>query len=551
MRSISLPDECLNELFLYLDNKSLYKCLFVNRNYCRFAIPILWEKPFRPSFVREKYSLIINTLLNCLDKEEITTLIPYQINIIKYQKPLFEYGKFIRIIDQEFVKQNIITWLNSSNGKVFTERYNITKYQDCRVKKLIKVIYHMIIRQGSNLKEINLRVFQSDFYIDLPKFSIFQNQIPGIMNLRSLKVDIDLESSDDKRYENTMEFLKSIHKSCNNIINCDLLIYKLNYNIVKEFLNIIKSQPLKRISIYTNFLEQHKKEIIYALEYRSFSLKELIFIYMDFKNIDLTSITKLECLEKLEFDNCEGFTYEHCNIFSKKKFQLKELKLWHDDLDVIYDSDNVYDQLGINLNVIVGLIITLGGESLLKLSLNIITSETIKAVKESCPRIDFLHIRIISSKSLNSIIPLICELSLLKILHIQMDSDEVNNNNNNNNNSNNNSNQLIEILGDHLISVEYLYLNVLVCLSSFEYFTKNCKVNLKKWIFPCNESLRKDYLLCVDNYQRLHNSLKFLGIYESEDGFCWDDDELEIIDSLKGQGVDIVSSNHLSKLFYQ
>ncbi|CAB5175940.1 unnamed protein product [Rhizophagus irregularis] len=117
MRQILLPDECLNELLLYLDNKTLYKCLFVNRNYCRYAIPILWERPFKPSFMNSKHSLIINTLLNCLDKEEITTLIPFQINITENRTPLFEYGKFIKIIDQEFVKQNIITWLNSTNGK--------------------------------------------------------------------------------------------------------------------------------------------------------------------------------------------------------------------------------------------------------------------------------------------------------------------------------------------------------------------------------------------------------------------------------------------------
>ncbi|RIA96083.1 hypothetical protein C1645_755967 [Glomus cerebriforme] len=260
---------------------------------------------------------------------------------------------------------------------------------------------------------------------------------------------------------------------------------------------------------------------------------------MDFKSIDLSSISKLECLEKLEFDNCEGFTHEHYKIFSKKKFHLKELKLWHDDLDDIYDVDNIYDRVGINLNVIVGMIISLGGESLHKLSLNIITSETIKAIKESSPKINFLHIRMISPKYSNSIIPFICDLSSLKILHIQMDSYEVNN-----------GCLLVEILGDYLISVEYLYLNVLICLSSFKYFINNCKVNLKKWIITYNEPLRKDYLICVDNYQKAHNSLKVLGIDENEDGFCWNNEELKIIDSLKNQGIEIVPSNQLLKLFY-
>jgi hypothetical protein len=259
---------------------------------------------------------------------------------------------------------------------------------------------------------------------------------------------------------------------------------------------------------------------------------------MDFKCIDLSSISTLECLEKLEFDNCEGFTYEHCKAFSKKKFQLKELKLWHDDLDDIYNVDNIYDHLGINLNVIVGIINSLGSETLTKLSFNIITTETINEVKKCFPKIIFLHIRMVSPNYLNLIIPIICDLSL-KILHIQMDSYEENS-----------SNLLVEILGDNLKSVEYLYLDVMICSSSFKYFTSNCKVDLKKWIIPYNESLRKDYLTCVNNYQKVHKSLKLLGIDENEDGFCWDNDELEIIDSLKSQGIDIVPSNQLLKLFY-
>src|SRR5205814_1964817 len=107
------------------------------------------------------------------------------------------------------------------------------------------------------------------------------------------------------------------------------------------------------------------------------------------KDIDLSSVSKLKCLEKLEFDNCEGFNYEHCNVFSKKKFHLKEFKLWHDDLDDIYGVDNVYDLQGINLNIIVGMIYSLCDKSLLKLSLNIATPETVKAVNESSPNIIF------------------------------------------------------------------------------------------------------------------------------------------------------------------
>ena len=47
--------------------------------------------------------------------------------------------------------------------------------------------------------------------------------------------------------------------------------------------------------------------------------------------------------------------------------------------------------------------------------------------------------------------------------------------------------------------------------------------------------------MCVNNFKKIHNSLRVLGIDQYEiDG--WTDEELEIIDSLKNQGIDIVSS---------
>src|SRR6266496_5120426 len=185
----SLPDECFSDILSFLDNKSLYKCLFVNRFYCKLSIPIIWKEPFRPIYVKPKFPLVINTLLICLNENEITSLIPYKIVFPSNQTPLFEYGKYVRRIDQDFVKQNIITWLNPSSA---IEGYDVDKYQDNRVQKLMDVIYHMIMRQGSNIQKFNLNVFQSDFYIDLPKVSTFMTFNPGITDLRSLNMEIDL-----------------------------------------------------------------------------------------------------------------------------------------------------------------------------------------------------------------------------------------------------------------------------------------------------------------------------------------------------------------------
>src|ERR1043165_8898611 len=90
----SLPDECLINVFSFLNKKSLYNCLFVNRYYCRFSIPILWHDPFIAP--KSKKLLVVNTLLACLNEDEISSLIPFAINFDNNQSPLFEYGKLIK-----------------------------------------------------------------------------------------------------------------------------------------------------------------------------------------------------------------------------------------------------------------------------------------------------------------------------------------------------------------------------------------------------------------------------------------------------------------------
>ncbi|RIA83576.1 hypothetical protein C1645_860744 [Glomus cerebriforme] len=524
-----LPDECFSDILSFLDNKSLYKCLFVNRFYCKLSIPIIWKEPFRPIFVKPKFPLVINTLLICLNDKEISSLIPYKIDFPISQSPLFDYGKFIRMIDQDFVKQNIITWLNPSNA---IEGYDVDKYQDYRVQKLMDVIYHMIMRQGSNLQKFNLNVFQSDFYIDLPKFSTFMTFNPGITDLKSLNMEIDLEHNNDIGCQNTIEFLSTIPTFCHNIINCDLWIFKLNSTFVKPFLDIIRLQPLERLLICIVNIEENAKNIINTLEFRSETLKELLFECLDFQHIDLSFISNLECLEQLKFIYCKGFVSHHYEVLSNKKFQLKELKLWHSGLDDFYDR---FESNDIKLNVIEEMIHLLGDKSLYKLSLNVVTLETIKMVKLYCSNITFLHIKIFSGQSLVSIIPIICELSSLKILNIQIGSYRVN------------SSLLVKTLGDYLTSIQSLFFDFFIDLSSFEYFTNNCKANIEKFIVPNNESLRVGYLLCLNNYQKIHNSLKVLGI---EDGFDLNDDELELIDSLKNQDISIVPTSQLLKLFY-
>ena len=68
----------------------------------------------------------------------------------------------------------------------------------------------------------------------------------------------------------------------------------------------------------------------------------------------------------------------------------------------------------------------------------------------------------------------------------------------------------------------------------------NCKANLKQLlidtvVFEPYENPKKDYLVHVSNYQKVHNSLKLFGFVGELAEIT--NEESEIIDLLKNQGV--------------
>ncbi|KAF0522455.1 f-box domain-containing protein [Gigaspora margarita] len=88
---IAIPSECLLEIFEYLDRKYLFSCLLVNRQWCRYIVPILWSRIDELSINKN----FIRTCLLLLNTEEQASLIPFNIMFPNDPKPLFEYTKYI------------------------------------------------------------------------------------------------------------------------------------------------------------------------------------------------------------------------------------------------------------------------------------------------------------------------------------------------------------------------------------------------------------------------------------------------------------------------
>ncbi|CAB4402943.1 unnamed protein product [Rhizophagus irregularis] len=490
----TLPTECSSSILYFLDKASLYKCLFVNRHYCRVTIPVIWKDPFIKKFSTTISFSLINTLL--LEEEDIFSLIPCTTRLYT-NRTLFEYGKFIQKVNHNHLAKHVKTFLESNNMR------NI----DYAVQKVVDIIYHMIIRKSSTLQEFEVDVAQENF----PKIPSFTNY--GFKYLRSLTI-VDLVT-DDEKLQNIAEFLNMVSKYCNYIVNLELCINSFDNVFLKQYLDIIKLQPLKKITIYLECIEKVPN---LGLEFRKETLKVLVLDNVDFQHFDLSLISKLKCLEHLEFLYCEGF--DHCKDLFKDKLYLKEFKLWR------CDSENLVE-------VIINCFCS---ESLLKLSLSDVTPRAVKAVKETCPNISFLCIQFQSTKFTDSIIPFICKFSSVRVLNIEI-------------NFRFDTSSLVRKLADYLIFVECLYLDFNVDLPGFIYFINNCKANLKKWIITLdNSTSSKDYLLYVNKFQKAHNSLKAFGIKKF--GYNLMNEEIEIVDILKSQGIDLVAPGELDYLFH-
>jgi hypothetical protein len=507
MSLLSLPDECFNNILFFLSRNTLHKCLLVNRYFCKLSIPIIWRNPFkRPTRVNSP--LLTNTLIKCLNEDEISSLIPYGI-IINYQPSLFKYEKFIRRIDHRNFVISLLEWV----------KYKLvippTFDRDFIIQKLIDVLYHMFMRAESNLKDFV--IFMDLGSYDLPNISTFTTYNPGITNLKTLKLEI---INDSIRRQNSIELLSKISKVCNEINNFQIWADQSISKIMLPILDIIKLQPIKSIYIHYNSINNMgdiSKFIIFTSKFRSETLKRLIFYRMSFKYIDFSLISKLKYLEYLEIYHGNDFTEKHCEDLSKKEFNLIGLTWLHN----FTKNDTIHVIVMINL---------LCNGRLVELHSNVTTLETVNTIKKSCPNIRLLRVKILGT-FWHSMIPLISELTSLKSPVVQVEI-EVNNH------------SLLKFLGDSLSSIESLTFNFdsysVNLPLYFEYFTSNCKANLKKLSIGLhnlydNNLLRIHFLKCVSNYQRVHQSLKVLEIKQYD--IHWSSEEEKIIKSLENQGI--------------
>ncbi|RGB28469.1 hypothetical protein C1646_767773 [Rhizophagus diaphanus] len=292
-----LTVDCIYSILQRLQNdrSTLFKCLLVNRFWCRSTIPLLYANPFE-NMIEKNYSITL-TLFFCFNKAEILQLkkqlglsqINNNINFDKEHNPLFEYLKYLENYNSKLINSVIYGWFAKYCSDLLSSLSSQKIYNN-----IIPIFHQLILRQRFNSK--------------------------GEIEQEFLKNIANICTNCRKFIINFPQTFKSSpfqhHDTSNNLID--------NTAIVEKLCTIIQVQnKLKMFKIGNcHFLLNN---ILLSLGFQKHSLVHVEFIGIDFSNVSLKRFNDLYNLEYLKFEYCKGILLNQCESLNFSSFKLKEL----------------------------------------------------------------------------------------------------------------------------------------------------------------------------------------------------------------------------------
>ncbi|PKK67770.1 hypothetical protein RhiirC2_851929 [Rhizophagus irregularis] len=495
-----LTDDCIYYILQYLqnDHSTLFKCLLVNRFWCKSTIPLLYANPFANT--TEKNYLITSTLILCFNKAEILQLKNQlglsQINNINFDnfdkehKPLFEYPKYLKYLKN---CNNFI--INFVISKWFAKY--IPNLPIFCVDNIFPIFLQSILRQSRNIEQLDISL--NLFYEESFKNFNFQNFTSNLTKLNSLSLNFNSSGTDHTvNKEIEQEFLRNIANFCTNASKLIIELPEIRRPLYQHDTSnglIITTTTLEKLCT----IIQH-------------SLVHVEFIACDFSNVSLKRFNYLYNLEYLKFEYCKGILLNQCESLNFSSFKLKELsfKLNYWNVDV---TSLMFKYLGASLQ---------------RLLVETPTKSLIENISMYCPNLIFLKIRICLRVDL-SVIQLFKNLRT-RILSITTlyDTDKF----------------FINLANNISINIGKIFLFSYSRNSSkflkFKKFLENCHNSFE--MISLNYIIELEFLKIVLNYiERSNNSLKVLGMMKL--GKELNDEELKLLNLIKAKGVEIVHYN--------
>ncbi|RHZ84442.1 hypothetical protein Glove_81g42 [Diversispora epigaea] len=512
-----LPDDCIVNILeqLEYDKSTLYRCLFVNRFWCIYAVRLLWHRPFSSSH-RDKHYMIIKTYLLFFNESEQKSLIPFNITVdyqIQQSPPLFPYAKYLEEFSDLDFGLSIEVFLSNSDGQ--------SNWSDRRVDAILISLWRMLMRHCVKIKSMKIRPSLFLYGFDGPDIESIMHTKSAFDHLREF--DFYVDEYYDGTFSRTIDLIQKLPSLCSGIKKMSICLeedpaYEIEFEeearwiaeIIEAQHNIVDfkfsaSKNMRTVSIVSSALVKNVNR-----------LTSLSFIGISFNGISLNLLSNLQCLERLVFSICSGLTQTHVHSFPQT-LKLQELRLdrneWVNEVDV-------------------GLIQKC--KSLSKIVINNLTTEKIAAARNST-NINDVTVEMKSVNFLDEFFKWIRQYKMLVKLHIKNSYFE-------------GGGQFITKLGE-ILPPSLVYLG-LVCEviepKELSKFFRECNAPLETLIIAL-DPLGFEHLSVIESFVTTSYTLRLLSLSNRSDSEIWGPRELAVIERIKQHGVemfDYVSYNY-------
>ncbi|CAJ0873607.1 5301_t:CDS:2 [Entrophospora sp. SA101] len=318
-----LLSSCLQHVFDYLkdvdnDEKTLYSCLFLNRECLNLVVPLLWRNPFKSDTTLKRSNSLIQTYLTLLDDKDKKSLNSIGIMLIKTAENLQilkispDYNNYEDFTNNINNKSNANYSSHSYNN--FATNYNNhlvdfsltngAKYSLSKVKTF-SLDYH-IENESTRTKVLNLlsmklKTLEFDGYFDPNKLLSVNNNINNIIN----NVDVNngnyqfnfeklifmSDISSQNPFSSTRTYILSRLLKC---VNKKLKHLYLS-GITQEILDVISEHNTELVTLHLKLIDLNNVTLKKILTSTSKTLKEL---FLGDTHFDLSYIESLNNNEK-------------------------------------------------------------------------------------------------------------------------------------------------------------------------------------------------------------------------------------------------------------
>ncbi|RHZ88524.1 hypothetical protein Glove_22g20 [Diversispora epigaea] len=382
--------ECLEEIFEHLknDRATLYSCIFVNRLFCRLAIPLLWRRPFEyPNKYRFR---LIRTLISCLDDNQKKLLLEKGLKVPDLPKPFFDYPKYMKGFDFFHFSEAIEKWVE---GNYWTMSPPLIQ----NMEFIESLIGNMLFSRSNGLHIFKYyrgfgNIINYQYFADIKLYSGFSR---SLSKLRTFEFQA-FSYRNDNSFSAWSNLFISIANATKSIEHLSLFIpAKAHHN---QQLRDALSQLIESQTNFSSLVidESTAKFIHEALIIKARFLKFLRVTWLKKFNLLHQLLSICQNLETLEFSQASNF--ENSSIDQNHIITQLSLKnLYCGD-----ENPSPY---------IVSTILKMSNQNLKTLSLRHVTPEILDTIEQFCPKITHLCLKI-SARQFPRFITLLSGLAL-------------------------------------------------------------------------------------------------------------------------------------------